>query len=127
MIAAIEVGYRHFDTACLCHTEQPLGEAIVEALEKGLIRSRDELFITSKLWCSDGHRDLVVPALQATLRKLKLEYVDMYLIHWPVSSKPGVYEYPPNQEGRFYGHGLQVSLAKYGRMQEARLGKVHWS
>jgi len=71
VIAAIQAGYRHFDTACLYHTEQPLGEAIAEALEKGLIQSRDELFITSKLWCSDARRDLVIPALNTTLRYSK--------------------------------------------------------
>ncbi|KAJ8451713.1 hypothetical protein Cgig2_018347 [Carnegiea gigantea] len=98
VLAAIQAGYRHFDTACLYHTEQPLGEAIAEALEKGLIQSRDDLFITSKLWCSDAHRDLVLPALKTTLRKLNLEYVDLYLMHWPVSSKPGVYEYPIKKE-----------------------------
>ncbi|XP_021747957.1 non-functional NADPH-dependent codeinone reductase 2-like [Chenopodium quinoa] len=98
VLTAIEAGYRHFDTACLYYTEQPLGEAIAQAIKQGLITSRDDLFITSKLWCSDGHRDRVVPALQATLRKLNLDYVDLYLIHWPVSSKPGVYEYPIKKE-----------------------------
>lgn len=68
------------------------------ALKEGLITSRSELFITSKLWCSDAHRDRVVPALQTSLRKLNLEYIDLYLIHWPLSSKPGVYEYPIKEE-----------------------------
>ncbi|KAK6252603.1 hypothetical protein QUC31_014323 [Theobroma cacao] len=95
---AMELGYRHFDTACLYGTEQPLGEAIAEALSVGLIKCRDELFITSKLWCGDAHGELVLPALQRSLRNLKLEYLDLYLIHWPVSSKPGIYEFPIKQE-----------------------------
>ncbi|KAK6931131.1 NADP-dependent oxidoreductase domain [Dillenia turbinata] len=94
VLQAIKLGYRHFDTAVLYQSEQPLGEAIAQALERGLIKSRDELFITSKLWCSDAYRDLVVSGLQRSLRNLKLEYLDLYIIHWPVSSKPGIWEYP---------------------------------
>ncbi|CAN1151311.1 Non-functional NADPH-dependent codeinone reductase 2 [Linum perenne] len=88
VVHAIELGYRHFDTATLYQTEEPLGEAIAEAIELGLIKSRDELFVTSKLWCSDAHPDLVLLALQKSLHHLQLEYLDLYLIHWPVSSRP---------------------------------------
>ncbi|KAL6969496.1 Non-functional NADPH-dependent codeinone reductase 2 [Sarracenia purpurea var. burkii] len=98
VLRAIEVGYRHFDTAALYFTEEPLGEAIAEALNLGLIESREDLFVTSKLWCSDAHRELVLPALQNSLKNLKLEYIDLYIIHWPVSSKPGTYEYPIKKE-----------------------------
>ncbi|KAK9675711.1 hypothetical protein RND81_11G025500 [Saponaria officinalis] len=98
VLTAIQLGYRHFDTACLYYTEEPLGEAIAQALDDGLVSSRNDLFITSKLWCSDAHKDAVVPALKTSLRKLKLEYIDMYLIHWPVSAKAGVYEYPIKKE-----------------------------
>ncbi|KAJ6430462.1 hypothetical protein OIU84_021791 [Salix udensis] len=83
------MGHRHFDTATLYLTEEPVGEAIAEALSRGLIKSRDDLFITSKLWCSDAHGDLVLPALNKSLRNLQLEYLDLYLIHWPVSSRSG--------------------------------------
>ncbi|KAH7572864.1 hypothetical protein JRO89_XS03G0026300 [Xanthoceras sorbifolium] len=65
---AIKLGYRHFDTAALYQSEQPLGEAIAEALRLGLIKSRDELFITSKLWIVNAHRHLVLPDLQNTLK-----------------------------------------------------------
>ncbi|KAK1552879.1 hypothetical protein Q3G72_024900 [Acer saccharum] len=86
---AIRLGYRHFDTAALYQSEQPLGEAIAEALSLGLVKSRDELFITSKLWASNTHRHLVLPALQNTLKNLGLEYLDLYLIHFPASLRPG--------------------------------------
>ncbi|XWS68938.1 hypothetical protein CRYUN_Cryun04dG0136300 [Craigia yunnanensis] len=98
ILQAIELGYRHFDTATLYRTEQPLGEAIIEAISIGLIKSRDELFITSKLWCSDAHGELVLPALQRSLQNLSLKYLDLHLIHWPVGSKPGIYEFPIKQE-----------------------------
>ncbi|KAE8722656.1 D-galacturonate reductase [Hibiscus syriacus] len=101
ILQAIELGYRHFDTACLYGTEQPLGEAIAEAVSVGLIESRDELFITSKLWCSDAHGELVLPAIHRSLKNLRLDYLDLYLIHWPVSSKPGIYEFPIKQEDFF--------------------------
>ncbi|KAK4596976.1 hypothetical protein RGQ29_014845 [Quercus rubra] len=94
LLHAIKLGYRHFDSAALYQSEQPLGEAIDDALGLGLIKSRDELFITSKLWCSDAHHDCVLPAIQKTLKNLKLEYIDLYLLHWPVSVKPGEYELP---------------------------------
>ncbi|KAJ4711192.1 Reductase 2 [Melia azedarach] len=98
ILEAMKLGYRHFDTATLYQTEQPLGDAIAEALSLGIVKSRDELFITSKLWCSDAHQDLVVPALQKSLDNLQLEYLDLYVIHWPVSSKPGSYEFPIKKE-----------------------------
>ncbi|KAL9156410.1 hypothetical protein ABFS82_09G075000 [Erythranthe guttata] len=84
IVGAIAAGYRHFDTAAIYGTEEVVGRAAAEALGGGLIKSRGELFVTSKLWCTDAHRDLVLPALQETLRKLGLEYVDLYLIHWPI-------------------------------------------
>ncbi|XAR65008.1 Codeinone reductase (NADPH) [Bertholletia excelsa] len=98
VLEAIGLGYRHFDTAAIYQTEQPLGEAIAEALSLGLIKSRDELFITSKLWCTDAHSDRVLPALQKTLENLKLDYLDLYLVHWPLSLKPGRLEYPIPKE-----------------------------
>lgn len=98
VLEAIELGYRNFDTAALYGTEEPLGDAVREALSRGLIRSREELFVTSKLWCSDAHPGLVLPALQKSLKNLKLDYIDLYLIHWPVSSKPGIYEFPIKKE-----------------------------
>ncbi|KAF8378843.1 hypothetical protein HHK36_030192 [Tetracentron sinense] len=88
-IDAIEIGYRHFDTASIYCTEEPLGRAVAASLEQGLIKARDDVFITSKLWCTDAHHDLVPPALKNTLQKLGLEYVDLYLIHWPVRLKDG--------------------------------------
>ncbi|KAG8074194.1 hypothetical protein GUJ93_ZPchr0006g43480 [Zizania palustris] len=94
VLRAIEVGYRHFDTAAHYETEAPIGAAAADAVRSGAIASRADLFITSKLWCSDAHPDRVLPALQQTLRNLEMEYVDMFLVHWPVSLKPGRYKGP---------------------------------
>lgn len=95
---AIKLGYRLFDTASLYGSEEALGEGISQALHLGLIKSRDELFIISKLGCSDAHRDSVVPALQNTLKNLKLDYLDLYLIHWPLSVKQGKGWFPVEKE-----------------------------
>ncbi|XP_042501616.1 protein REDOX 2-like [Macadamia integrifolia] len=86
---AIEAGYRHFDTASVYGTEQPIGQAIAQALEQGLIKNRSDVFITSKLWVTDTEHDLVLPSLKKTLQNLGLEYVDLYLVHWPVRLKQG--------------------------------------
>lgn len=72
VLQAIELGYRHFDTAALYNSEQPLGEAIAEAVSRRLIGSRRELFITSKLWCSDAHPQHVIPALNTTLKYINI-------------------------------------------------------
>ncbi|WOH13640.1 hypothetical protein DCAR_0833150 [Daucus carota subsp. sativus] len=97
IVEAIKAGYRHFDTAGLYKSEPYLGEALAEALTHGLV-SRDQLFITTKLWSADAHPGLVIPALKRSLQNLQLDYVDLYLIHWPISVKPGEYIFPVNKE-----------------------------
>ncbi|CAI9113260.1 OLC1v1013833C1 [Oldenlandia corymbosa var. corymbosa] len=86
-LKAMEIGYRHFDTASSYGTEEALGKAVARALEIGLIKNRDELFITSKLWVTQNHPDLVLPSLKQTLETIGLEYLDLYLVHWPVRVK----------------------------------------
>ncbi|CAH2052457.1 unnamed protein product, partial [Iphiclides podalirius] len=81
---AIEAGYRHIDTAELYRNEEQVGQGIADALQKGLVR-REELFITTKLWNNHHARDQVIPALRDSLRRLGLDYVDLYLIHSPVA------------------------------------------
>ncbi|KAK6252157.1 hypothetical protein QUC31_013877 [Theobroma cacao] len=101
IVEAIKAGYRHFDTAFAYRTEQPLGEAIAEALRLGLIKSRDELFITSKLWSSFAEKDLIVPSIRMSLRNLQLDYIDLYLIHWPLKLSQEVRQMPVIREHIF--------------------------
>lgn len=75
---ALEVGYRHIDTARVYKNEAGVGRAIAAS---GI--PRDELFITTKLWNSDQGRETVRAAAEASLERLGLEQVDLYLIHWP--------------------------------------------
>nr|GLL32055.1 methylecgonone reductase-like [Ipomoea trifida] len=90
LIRAIEMGYRHFDTAVVYGSEEALGRAVASAVERGLVASRDELFITTKLWCTETEHHLVVPALKRSLGRLGLDYVDLYLIHLPFRAKDSV-------------------------------------
>ncbi|XP_042488548.1 protein REDOX 2-like [Macadamia integrifolia] len=89
IVSAIKLGYRHFDTASSYNIEEFVGQAIAQALERGLIDNRSEVFVTSKLQGDDADHDLVLPALKETLKKLGLDYVDLYLIHIPLRLKQG--------------------------------------
>lgn len=81
---AVLAGYRHFDCAAIYGNQVEIGEALTAVISEGLVR-REELWITSKLW-SNGHgRENVLPHLSQTLKELQLDYLDLYLIHWPVA------------------------------------------
>lgn len=86
---ALYAGYRHIDTAKNYGNEEIIGEALAEVFAEGDI-FREDVFITSKLW-NDAHVEgQVIPALQESLKKLRLDYLDLYLIHWPVAFRHGV-------------------------------------
>lgn len=84
---AIRIGYRHVDCASLYGNEAEVGKAIRDAIGAGEL-TRNELWITSKLWSNSHGRNHVEPALRKTLQDLELEYVDMYMIHWPIPLQP---------------------------------------
>ena len=86
---AIEIGYRHFDCAFIYQNEKEIGQALSDAVKAGDVK-RKELWITSKLWNNAHLAKDVRPALLNTLQDLKLDYLDLYLIHWPVALKPRV-------------------------------------
>lgn len=79
---AIEVGYRHIDTASLYKNERSVGLGIRDAVNEGIV-NRDELFVTTKLWNDDQGYESTHQALNDSLERLGLDYVDLYLIHWP--------------------------------------------
>nr|XP_039254097.1 1,5-anhydro-D-fructose reductase-like [Styela clava] len=83
---AISVGYRHFDCAAIYCNEDIIGDAINDAISKGDVK-RSDLFITSKLWSAFQSPEHVKEGLALSLRKLKLDYLDLFLIHWPFGLK----------------------------------------
>jgi 2,5-diketo-D-gluconate reductase A len=94
---ALEVGYRHIDTAAAYNNEEQVGAAIAAS---GI--PRDELFITTKLANPDHKSGEIIPAFDASLTKLGVDYVDLYLIHWPMPDN-GLYIQAWRQLERFYG------------------------
>ncbi len=86
---AIKIGYRHIDCAAIYGNELEIGEALNDVLQEGQV-TREELWITSKLWNNAHAREEVPEALKKTLADLRLDFLDLYLIHWPVATKPEV-------------------------------------
>ena len=86
---AIAAGYRHIDCAPAYNNESEVGAAIHEMIKAGSV-AREDLWVTSKLW-NDAHEpEQVMPALLKTLHDLKLDYLDLFLIHWPVAFRAGI-------------------------------------
>nr|PNR53479.1 hypothetical protein PHYPA_007154 [Physcomitrium patens] len=83
-----QAGYKHVDCAPVYGKEPEVGKAIAKALSQGLL-TRDELFVTSKLPCTEQEPEDVLPCSQKSLKDLQLEYVDLSLIHWPLKFKKG--------------------------------------
>ncbi len=84
---AIRIGYRHIDCALVYGNEAEIGHALRDAIGEGQV-TRNELWITSKLWNNSHGRDNVAGALRKSLHDLALAYLDLYLIHWPIPLKP---------------------------------------
>ncbi|MHA7128488.1 aldo/keto reductase [Algoriphagus namhaensis] len=89
IVWAIEAGYRHLDCAKIYQNEKEVGEGIAIAIESGLV-TRKDLFVTSKLWNNAHKAEQVRPALESTLKDLGLDYLDLYLVHWPLAFKSDV-------------------------------------
>src|ERR1700678_245924 len=86
--AALEVGFRVLDTAERYRTEKEVGEAMSEVFSAGKIK-REDVFVSTKLWNTNHRPERVKPAFEASLGRLQLDYVDLYLIHTPFAFQPG--------------------------------------
>ena len=97
---AVACGYRHVDSACDYGNEAETGQGLRAAVESGAV-SREELWVTSKLWNNYHRAEHVRPALERTLSDLQLDYLDLYLIHFPIALKfiPFEERYPPGWVG----------------------------
>ncbi|KAI5651768.1 aldo/keto reductase family domain-containing protein [Phthorimaea operculella] len=126
---ALFVGYRHLDTASVYRTETEIGLGIHNFLFKNLQVKREDLFISTKLWNDSHERKEVIPALTKSLQRLKLEYVDLYLIHFPFAySKKGsikmtdyVETWRGMQDAKLKGLTRSIGVANFNLKQMKRL------
>jgi aldehyde reductase len=105
---ALDAGFRHFDCAERYRNEREVGEA----LETGLVAAgiaREDIFVTTKLWNSNHRPERVEPAFEASLDRLKLQYLDLYLIHTPFAFQPGDDQNPRDRNGNVvYDNGVTL-------------------
>jgi diketogulonate reductase-like aldo/keto reductase len=96
--AALETGFRQLDASERYRNEKEVGEAMQEVFKAGKIK-REEVFIATKLWNNNHRPERVKPAFEASLKRLQLDYVDLYLIHTPFAFQPGDEQDPRDANG----------------------------
>jgi diketogulonate reductase-like aldo/keto reductase len=105
---ALEVGFRHLDCAERYRNEEAVGDALREALRAGTLR-REDVFVTTKLWNTNHRPERVRAAFDGSLRRLRIDYVDCYLIHTPFAFQPGDEQDPRDEHGQvIYDSGLTL-------------------
>jgi len=129
---ALEAGFRHFDSAERYRNEREVGAALQAGLAAGGI-AREDIFVTTKLWNSNHRPERVEPAFKASLARLGLDYLDLYLIHTPFAFQPGDDQDPRDQNGKvIYDTGVTLldtwrameSLVDHGRCRAIGLSDI---
>ncbi|KAM9796083.1 aldo-keto reductase family 1 member A1-B isoform 3-T3 [Syngnathus typhle] len=114
---ALEAGYRHIDCAAVYGNEAEIGQAFAESFAQPHGVRREDVFVTSKLWNTCHHPEDVEPALQRTLRDLQLDYLDLYLIHWPMAFRRGEEAFPKAGSGSLLYDAVDY-CATWGAMEQ---------
>jgi alcohol dehydrogenase (NADP+) len=114
---ALVAGFRHFDCAERYRNEQEVGDALQAGLAAERV-TREELFVTTKLWNSNHRPERVEPAFRASLERLRLSYLDLYLIHTPFAFQPGDDQDPRDQDGNVI-YDREVTLLDTWRAMES--------
>jgi alcohol dehydrogenase (NADP+) len=129
---ALEAGFRHFDCAERYRNEREVGEALQAGLAAEGI-AREDIFVTTKLWNSNHRPERVEPAFEASLGRLRLKYLDLYLMHTPFAFQPGDDQDPRDQDGNvLYDHGVTLldtwkameSLVDHGKCRAIGLSNI---
>jgi diketogulonate reductase-like aldo/keto reductase len=129
---ALEVGFRHLDCAERYRNEEAVGDAMQAVFKAGTVR-REDVFVTTKLWNTNHRPERVKPAFDASLRRLRLDYVDCYLIHTPFAFQPGDEQDPRDERDQvIYDRGVTLietwqaleSLVDDGRCKAIGLSDV---
>jgi alcohol dehydrogenase (NADP+) len=129
---ALEAGFRHFDCAERYRNEREVGEALQAGMAAGSI-TRQDIFVTTKLWNTNHRPERVEPAFEASLDRLRVEYLDLYLIHTPFAFQPGDEQDPRDQNGNvIYDNGVMLldtwrameSLVDHGRCRAIGLSDI---
>ncbi|CAB4002365.1 aldo keto reductase [Paramuricea clavata] len=116
--AAIRAGYKHIDCAHFYGNEAEVGQALTEILNE-LGMNREDVFITSKLWCNSHAREDVIAACQTTVKNLQVEYLDLYLIHCPYSFAKGmVFPRKPEHRKDILGYDKRRMSETWKGMEE---------
>jgi len=114
---ALEAGFRHFDCAERYRNELEVGEALQAGLAAGGL-AREDIFVTTKLWNTNHRPEYVQPAFEASLNRLRLNYLDLYLIHTPFAFQPGDEQDPRDQNGNVI-YDREVTLADTWKAMES--------
>ena len=118
---ALKIGYRHIDAARVYGNEKEVGAGIAAAIKAGI--KREDIFVTSKLWNTAHDPAHVVPELKKSLSDLGLDYVDLYLVHWPLTLRAGTEMFPRNDDGSMNYGKLVPHTETWRAMEECvRLG-----
>lgn len=105
---AIDASYRHIDCALAYQNETEVGEAIAEKIADKTIK-RENIFVTSKLWNTYHRKEKVIECCKRSLKDLNLEYLDLYLIHWPIAYKEGSELFPKNDKGEMLTENIDFT------------------